>query len=110
MKVISILQPWATLIVSGHKKIETRSWNTSYRGPLLIHASANKRGISWTNLNQSPFNKCLPLHKDKIGITEVDFDSLSFGAIIGQVNLMDAIPTKQLQITKNIGMLNPIKE
>jgi|SRR6185437_3742207 len=39
MKVISLLQPWATLVVTGAKKIETRSWNTTYRGPLLIHAS-----------------------------------------------------------------------
>lgn len=40
MKVISILQPWATLVAIGAKKIETRSWNTNYRGPILIHASA----------------------------------------------------------------------
>lgn len=40
MKALSILQPWASLIVLGHKRIETRSWNTKYRGPLLIHASA----------------------------------------------------------------------
>lgn len=40
MKVISLLQPWASLVVLGHKKIETRSWNTKYRGELLIHASA----------------------------------------------------------------------
>lgn len=39
MKVVSILQPWATLAVIGAKKIETRSWNTKYRGELLIHAS-----------------------------------------------------------------------
>lgn len=43
MKVISIMQPWATLIVLGHKKIETRSWNTKYRGEILIHASAGKK-------------------------------------------------------------------
>lgn len=40
IKAISVLQPWASLIALGHKKIETRSWNTKYRGPLLIHASA----------------------------------------------------------------------
>ncbi len=39
MKAISILQPWASLVALGHKKIETRSWNTKYRGELLIHAS-----------------------------------------------------------------------
>lgn len=38
MKALSIQQPWAWLIVHGHKAVENRSWATSYRGPLLIHA------------------------------------------------------------------------
>jgi hypothetical protein len=41
MKIISIRQPWADLIVNGSKNIENRSWPTSYRGPVLIHASLN---------------------------------------------------------------------
>jgi hypothetical protein len=36
MRALSIKQPWANLIVSGEKTIETRTWQTSYRGPLLI--------------------------------------------------------------------------
>lgn len=39
MKAISIWQPWATLIAIGAKRMETRSWSTTYRGPLAIHAS-----------------------------------------------------------------------
>lgn len=39
MKAISIRQPWAGLIVAGQKTIENRSWNTSYRGEIAIHAS-----------------------------------------------------------------------
>jgi hypothetical protein len=38
MKALSIMQPWAWLIVAGHKDIENRSWPTPYRGPVLIHA------------------------------------------------------------------------
>jgi hypothetical protein len=41
MKVLVVRQPWAWLIVHGHKGIENRSWTTSYRGTLLIQASAN---------------------------------------------------------------------
>lgn len=40
MKVLSLKEPWATLIMAGKKRIETRSWKTRYRGPLLLHASA----------------------------------------------------------------------
>ncbi|TIT90355.1 MAG: ASCH domain-containing protein [Mesorhizobium sp.] len=35
---ISIMQPWAWLIVNGHKDIENRDWHTNYRGPVAIHA------------------------------------------------------------------------
>lgn len=42
MKVLSLKEPYATLILKGHKKIETRSWKTNYRGELYIHASKTK--------------------------------------------------------------------
>ena len=39
MKALSVRQPWAWLIVNGHKDIENRTWRTNFRGPVLIHAS-----------------------------------------------------------------------
>jgi len=39
-RVLTLTQPWATLIAIGSKRIETRSWRTDHRGPLLIHAAA----------------------------------------------------------------------
>lgn len=39
MKCISLTQPWATLVAIGAKTIETRSWNTAYRGDIAIHAA-----------------------------------------------------------------------
>jgi hypothetical protein len=39
MKALTLTQPWATLVAKGQKKIETRSWNTNYRGPIAIHAA-----------------------------------------------------------------------
>ena len=36
---LSVQQPWPSLIESGDKTIELRSWYTHYRGPLLICAS-----------------------------------------------------------------------
>lgn len=38
MKVITIKQPWATLIAEGYKKYEFRTWRTKFRGDILIHA------------------------------------------------------------------------
>lgn len=39
MKMLSIRDPWATLIARGVKDVENRSWRTNHRGPVLIHAS-----------------------------------------------------------------------
>lgn len=39
MKALSVKQPWANLIAFGEKSIETRTWGTEYRGPLLIVSS-----------------------------------------------------------------------
>lgn len=39
---ITLWQPWASLIADGYKEFETRSWETNYRGTLLIHAAKRK--------------------------------------------------------------------
>ena len=38
-KALSIRQPWASLIVWGLKSVEIRTWSTSYRGRMCIHAA-----------------------------------------------------------------------
>ncbi len=49
MKAISLWEPWASLIRTGAKKWETRSWATKYRGPLLICAA--KGGLPFYKMN-----------------------------------------------------------
>ena len=39
MKALCLLQPWASLMAAGVKRIDTRTWETLYRGPLVICAS-----------------------------------------------------------------------
>lgn len=78
MKAISLLQPWASLVVAGHKRIETRGWGTLHRGPLLIHASKGKAGKLL--VAEPPFTQYTP-----------DFDALPFGALIGQVTLVGCV-------------------
>lgn len=41
MRVLSVRQPWASLIASGRKTVELRSWSTKYRGPVLILAGSS---------------------------------------------------------------------
>jgi hypothetical protein len=48
MKCLSVKQPWASLIASGRKTVELRTWSTSYRGPIIICASQSpRRGTSY---------------------------------------------------------------
>jgi len=79
MKAISLLQPWATLVVMGIKTIETRSWGTKHRGAILIHASLGKSGSIFAG--------------------EPDFKKLPFGAIIGQATITDVIRVEHLAMT-----------
>lgn len=59
MKALTLTQPWATLVALGAKKIETRSWSTSYRGWLAIHAAKNcpKRDMDFWR--EEPFKAAL---------------------------------------------------
>lgn len=85
MKALSLLQPWASLVVMGAKKIETRSWRTDYRGELLIHASRGKKGAALCGD---------PLFRNHIP----SFQQLPFGAVIGSVKLRDVVPVEMLQL------------
>ena len=73
MKVLTIKQPWATLIMQGDKKFEFRSWQTKYRGDLLIHAG---KGIDKEAVKR--LSKYLP-------------KTLPSGKILGKVTLVDCI-------------------
>ena len=43
-------QPWATHVASGRKQYETRSWHTSYRGLVAIHAGLNTAFMDYDEL------------------------------------------------------------
>lgn len=85
MKAISLLQPWASLLIMGVKTIETRSWQTAYRGSLLIHASKGKKGN--VLCKQGVLREHIP-----------DFTALPFGAIIGTATLQDIVPVEMLHL------------
>ncbi len=73
MKVLTIKQPWATLIMEQYKKYEFRSWRTNFRGELLIHAG---KGVDKEALER--LAKYLPKELPK-------------GQILGQVTITDCI-------------------
>ena len=76
MKVISLLEPWASLVKEKVKYIETRSWATKYRGELYIHASTRKL----TKNNYIEYKNQIDL------LSDVNF---KYGYIIAKCKLVD---------------------
>lgn len=50
IKALTLWQPWAALVEWRYKLVETRSWQTSYTGPLAIH-SAKREPRDWPGPN-----------------------------------------------------------
>lgn len=84
MKALSIKQPWAWLIVNGHKDIENRNWKTNYRGKFLIHASRNFDYAGYQYVRETFPRINLP--------PECEY---KFGGIIGKANLIDCVDFHQ---------------
>jgi hypothetical protein len=82
VKALSIRQPWAWAIVKGHKTIENRTWATSYRGPLLIHAS---KSIDPHGMDR------LAKHARAVGFKLPLLDELEFGGVVGRCELLDVV-------------------
>lgn len=84
-KVLTLTQPWASLVMIGDKLIETRSWPTSYRGSLLIHA-----GKTYADMTKADFNDLCRSEPFAACLKAAGFRSpgeLPLGAIVGAVDL-----------------------
>ena len=88
MKVLTIKEPWATLIIEKYKKYEFRSWKTNYRGKILIHAG-------------------LSLEKDMLERFKDYNLTCSKGAIIGEADLVDCILVDE-QFNEELRQLDPV--
>ena len=89
MKVLSIIQPWASLIAVGIKDIENRTWKTNYRGKILLHASASVVNKDWSILSPAQREAAKAL----ICPFGVENSPLNLGrsAIIGEATLVDCV-------------------
>lgn len=89
MKILSLWEPWGTAMVLGHKLWETRSWPTSYRGPLAIHAAKNTSAIK----DGTPEE--MVIDGEELCGTKIVFPSAwPLGSIICVVDLFDCVPTE----------------
>ena len=77
MKVLSLMEPWGSLIKEKVKYVETRSWKTSYRGELYIHTSLKK-----IPKKDERIQNLVNLLQDK---------NIKYGYIIAKCKLVDCI-------------------
>lgn len=78
LKVLSVRQPWASLLLSGEDWCENRSWSTNYRGPLWIHASGK-------------------IETGECELWGIDKSQLTTSAVLGCVELIDVIHIDELE-------------
>lgn len=90
MKALTIWQPWASMIASGEKQYETRSWETRYRGPLAIHAGLG-------DMTKELF-ECNSFYREALHRSSVP--ALPSGGVLCIVILVECLPTDGLSISQ----------
>jgi activating signal cointegrator 1 len=93
MKALSLYQPFATLVVLGKKRCETRGWHTEYRGPLLIHASRTFPEAARELCRREPVRRLLT----DAGIR--DSSDLRRGALLGTVHVRNCVPAEEVDVS-----------
>lgn len=78
-KAITLYPIWAWAIIHGPKRIENRSWPTSHRGLLAIHAGKTRKGEASDRLWLAERGIIVPL-------------DIPTGAILGTVNVAGCVP------------------
>lgn len=112
MKALTIIQPWASLIVDGLKTWEMRGWWTSYRGPLAIHAGRGKLTHHEMRGNEEALRTWVAGtigEKGRMAAAYFLRTDLPKGRIIGMADLADCININKLarsEILKN-GLSDP---
>ena len=88
MKVLTIREPWASLIINGYKEYEFRSWKTNYSGKILIHTSST-------------------IDKDMLDrFKDYNLDYIT-GAIIGEAEIVDCILVDK-EFNDDLRVKNPV--
>jgi hypothetical protein len=81
MRALSIRQPWAELILRGHKTIEVRSRRTNLRERVFIYAG---------------LNRIEPEEEARISARfGIDVDDLPRGVLVGTVAIVGCLPLKE---------------
>lgn len=104
IRVLSVAQPFAALIVAGIKPVENRSWATPYRGQICVHASQSRR---WLTAETRAW--LADIADDDLKLADWLADhwpagrspkSLSISAIVGRVEVVDCREAEAVRLAE----------
>jgi hypothetical protein len=93
IKVISLWQPWASLVAWGDKQIETRSWGTNYRGLIAIHAAKRWTREEKAQCREPFFREAMERKFEHICHADV---MLPLGKIVAVARLANCLPMRSV--------------
>jgi hypothetical protein len=106
VKVLSVRQPFATLILLGIKQVENRTWPIRQLGRIGIHAAASPVGRGWHDIFECPRpvapDEVIGLGPDVYGLACAGVDlpawnDLKLGCVLGSVEVYDCLSLEQYQ-------------
>jgi hypothetical protein len=112
LKGVTLWNPYAFAMVAcardtGEplKTVETRSWPTSYRGPIAIHAAQEKSSVRAAHLIgqdlRSAYVSAMGRNRDHETFRHAgvaSWEDLPFGMILGVGNLVACVPTSDMTV------------
>lgn len=96
---LSIRQPWASMIASGEKTIETRTWPTKHRGPLLILSTKAPTGQGPTGcaLALVTVTGCRRFLESDVHAACCDWDPGKFAWLLADIRPIHPVPARGAQ-------------
>lgn len=87
MRALTILQPWAALIMSCEKRVENRTWPTKYRGRFYVYAGKSRDALVIKTVDGVEY--CAHTGKR--------VEDLRFGFVVGVAVLLDCLPIEEVR-------------
>lgn len=98
MPVLTLWQPWASLVACRAKTVETRGWATKHRGRIAIHAAKTTQRVEPAVVALPEFHDALwpALGFSSRPMPTAVRERLPRGVIVAAANLVEVLPVERI--------------